>query len=483
MSKGKFTSNEIRSDSFLLTEKADNFRKLVPQEIREKLKKVTPTTKIFLYCTMFLGFLISKGCENGFVEIHSRDVGKEINNSNDWFPFCKAIFFKIGILERYKANNKTAISYKLNLEKLNECTEPLNIIGSELDENSEISKENNDDDKWYDFYELNQENTNMDEEIFETQKEIVETLNNESPNSVDENEKPLFIKKTNPRKAIDGFEYPDDVGEDEEFKPWPRDKRFIVSNYARCWDSKKNRMLKDYEGDEYLYWYMGDFTSNKDENNKHKHEIHSVVAKTFLHKPKSKERLVIDHIDGNKKNNCYKNLRYVTYSENSMAQDVQKRKEKIKEENKTQRVALLELTEVISTLSIEREELKNENFYYYEEIKELRKKISEYETKMNDINQQADNSLNNENEILIQENTTLNKQIQILDDEINNLKSKNDSLTDSLNTKISDLEKMREENNNLNGEIERLKHENKELEEMSKMSIFKKMFSLQTSKV
>ena len=44
--------------------------------------------------------------------------------------------------------------------------------------------------------------------------------------------------------------------------------------------------------------------------------VHSIVARAFVHKPKQIERLVVDHIDGNKSNNHYSNLEFVTQKEN-----------------------------------------------------------------------------------------------------------------------------------------------------------------------
>ena len=48
------------------------------------------------------------------------------------------------------------------------------------------------------------------------------------------------------------------------------------------------------------------------------HNIHRLVGQEFLHQPASDDQTLIDHIDRDKQNNSFTNLRYVTTSQNAM---------------------------------------------------------------------------------------------------------------------------------------------------------------------
>ena len=114
---------------------------------------------------------------------------------------------------------------------------------------------------------------------------------------------------------------------DGEIWTWYKDyrieeKTIAVSTYARAFSFITGKFLKDYgQNQDYMYWYLNDWDEDAITV-----PIHRAVAECFCLKPKTADRLVVDHIDGDKHNNLASNLRWITYKENSNAQDVQKRK-------------------------------------------------------------------------------------------------------------------------------------------------------------
>ena len=114
--------------------------------------------------------------------------------------------------------------------------------------------------------------------------------------------------------------------EGERWK-WLKDYRIeeetvAVSNYARAFSFIDGHFLKDQgKNQDYMYWYINPYGKKAVTI-----PIHKAVAECFCEKPSVAERLVIDHIDGDKHNCLASNLRYASYRENSNAQDVQKRK-------------------------------------------------------------------------------------------------------------------------------------------------------------
>lgn len=104
--------------------------------------------------------------------------------------------------------------------------------------------------------------------------------------------------------------------------PYIKEESIVVSNYARAFSFIDGHFLKDQgQNQNYLYWYINPYGEKSVTV-----PIHKAVAECFCKKPNNPERLVIDHIDGDKHNNLASNLRWITYKENSNAQDVQKRK-------------------------------------------------------------------------------------------------------------------------------------------------------------
>lgn len=87
------------------------------------------------------------------------------------------------------------------------------------------------------------------------------------------------------------------------------ENRYLITSYGRVWSIRTHRWLK-YSVPSNGYAQVGLSLNNKCTN----YMIHRLVAKTFLQKPINKD--YVNHIDGNKLNNCVNNLEWVTRSEN-----------------------------------------------------------------------------------------------------------------------------------------------------------------------
>lgn len=100
---------------------------------------------------------------------------------------------------------------------------------------------------------------------------------------------------------------------DEVWKPIPfADKRYEISNYGRvksyCYDKHNGKILKPGSTKGF---YTVTFKSN---GKKKTFLVHKLVAQIFI--PKDNEDQVIAiHLDWNKKNNYFKNLKWVTKNE------------------------------------------------------------------------------------------------------------------------------------------------------------------------
>lgn len=104
---------------------------------------------------------------------------------------------------------------------------------------------------------------------------------------------------------------------EEVWKEIPGFDNYQVSNLGRV--KSKKRILKLYENKRsgYLYTHLS-------QNKKTKvMRVHRIVATVFIENKNNK--LYINHIDGNKTNNCVSNLEWCTPKENSIhARDVLK---------------------------------------------------------------------------------------------------------------------------------------------------------------
>jgi hypothetical protein len=88
---------------------------------------------------------------------------------------------------------------------------------------------------------------------------------------------------------------------------------YVVSNFGKIKSLKRNKILNTHMKCGYLSVYI--------ENNAKKIRktisVHSLVANLFCEKPNDKQKLCINHKDGNKLNNHFMNLEWLTLSENT----------------------------------------------------------------------------------------------------------------------------------------------------------------------
>lgn len=96
------------------------------------------------------------------------------------------------------------------------------------------------------------------------------------------------------------------------WKTYPFDGRFIVSNAGEV---KSKITGKIYKTCKNKSGYLGFVTSLGKRKLSKLYKVHRMVAQTFIPNPENKP--CVNHIDGNKQNNCVGNLEWVTYSENT----------------------------------------------------------------------------------------------------------------------------------------------------------------------
>jgi len=97
---------------------------------------------------------------------------------------------------------------------------------------------------------------------------------------------------------------------------------YEISNHGRFRNFNTKKILKPHVSGNYLYANINIYNPEKNKKEVKKNRINILVAKYFLTKPEKYnnyniEDLVVDHIDGNKNNNYFKNLQYLTIGENT----------------------------------------------------------------------------------------------------------------------------------------------------------------------
>ena len=100
-------------------------------------------------------------------------------------------------------------------------------------------------------------------------------------------------------------------------------KNYEISNYGNYRNFNTQKVLKPHSSGAYYYANINIYNNEINLKQVKKERINVLVGKYFLdiperYKNENIEDLVIDHIDGNKHNNFYKNLQYLSIAENIM---------------------------------------------------------------------------------------------------------------------------------------------------------------------
>lgn len=93
----------------------------------------------------------------------------------------------------------------------------------------------------------------------------------------------------------------------EEFKPYPKNEQYLVSNKGRVYSCKRDAIMNEFLNK------SGYPQINLDRNPT---KVHKLVAETFLDKPDDPKCKYINHKDGVKYHNEVENLEYCTKAHN-----------------------------------------------------------------------------------------------------------------------------------------------------------------------
>lgn len=99
---------------------------------------------------------------------------------------------------------------------------------------------------------------------------------------------------------------------EEIWKPIANQRGYFVSNLGRVWSERTRRIMTPVQRSKNAP-YLSVVLRNDDGTQK-THNIHRLVAETFIPNPDGKE--TVNHLDGNKRNNEVSNLEWATRSEN-----------------------------------------------------------------------------------------------------------------------------------------------------------------------
>lgn len=102
----------------------------------------------------------------------------------------------------------------------------------------------------------------------------------------------------------------ENVNYPEEFKLCQKYPAYSISNHGRIYSHLSNKILKP------AITLGYEQVNLVDDDGLHMCYVHKLVAYEFIDNPNDKK--IVDHIDGNKRNNYVHNLRWATSSENSM---------------------------------------------------------------------------------------------------------------------------------------------------------------------